>query len=529
MLRESLSQNQREIKEVAENIRIELRADLEKNIRVFGPDSFDGQVLSLSLERLNTCADPKRIIDEKDKRPPFVSEIEIIGFKNPEKATTMILVDDLKKLQKTEEIDLPLEGLNPLFVKYWGLLEDKTEAPREYVLSAFLATVGACLGNKVRLEIGADFVRPNLYLILLGDSTFLRKSTSLKLGTKGLRVIDSETKKQYREEKELYEARLAEKVKGDKPQKPIDRSIIYPNEFTPEKLLEKMEQRPDGLFIFQEFASLLSRMDSSYSAGLKEMLTELFDFPADEPYVRETKSCGDYYVESPAPSLLAASTFEWLQKHLSQGDLFSGFLARFCFVGRKSFSGNVIARPEPFSLGHEWQNIFRILIEFRGDLKLSAEAKAAYSEWYNTFRSVALNENKILHSFLGRLLVTCDKIAIINHCLNNVAGLNENEYVISEKSYKEAFVWIEFFKRNICQYWKDLTNEKNIKELEVLEAIKKNGIAVEKSIGLPQEYLLLLVNFLDFREFSAVMEILEKKNLIGKIVKDGFDFWVLKT
>jgi len=524
---EILPQNLEEIKEVAENIRAELRADLEKNIRVFGPNSFDGQVLQLSLDRLNSCLDSQKIIDEKDRRPPFVSEIEIIGFQNPQKATILTLLNNLKKLRQTGEIDLPLEELNAVFPGYWELVKNNTEAPKEYVLSALLTTFGACLGNKVRLEIGADFVRPNLYMILLGDSTFLRKSTSLKLGTKGLRVIDSETKKSYRQEKEFFEARLAEKVKGDKPKKPRDNSIIYPNEFTPEKLLEKMEARPDGLFIFQEFASLLSRMDNSYSSGLKEMLTELFDFPAGEPYIRETKSCGDYYVESPAPSLLAASTFEWLQAHLSQGDLFSGFLARFCFVGRKTFSTNVIARPEPFQLKDYWVDVFRRGIEFRGDLKLSEEAKKVYTEWYKEFRSVALNENKILHSFLGRLLVTCDKIAIINHCLSQCVGSREDPAIISKQSYKEAFTWIDFFKRNICQYYKDLTNERNVKELEVIEAIKNHGIAVDQYLGLTREDLLCLVRFKDIKEFDSVIELLEKRSSIRRVKLEGFVFFVV--
>jgi len=444
---------------------------------------------------------------------------------------TSNLQDDLLELpKKKEDILLPLDQIHPIFKKYWEQFEGKTETCKEYVLTSKLVSIAAILGNKSTLKIDRG-IKANMYGLLLGDSTFQRKTTGMDYGTEALSIISEEKREEYEAELESWEQELElynnlnnkEKAGKEKPQKPVDLSNIYSAELTPEMLLEKMAAKPDGLFLYSEAGSLLARFANSYMTGFKEKLTDFFDGRA-KPYRRETKTGGCFTIKNAAPSLLACSTFQWLQAHLNASDLLSGFLARFVVVCKRNYPDIDIAWPKYFKLDKDWIDLFRKLDKFDYDLTPTKEAKESYENWYKKFKAWAVKEDKFLHSFLGRLMTVCHKIAMINHALDYVlAGRNHTKKrpdKIEAMSYEQAYGWIKFFALNICDCYGELTQGPDLQELKILEIIKTKG-----KNGKISHRNLARAAHIKTKDLHECLNGLAEKNYVQKISEGKYTFW----
>jgi hypothetical protein len=444
---------------------------------------------------------------------------------------------ELEVPEKKADILLPLDKIHPFFPNYWKQFEGRTETSKEYVLAALQNAFGAALGNKVVLKIDRG-IRPNKYTLLLGDSTFARKNTGMDYGLKALEIISEkkrqvyeEALKQYQKERERWE-NLSRKDKENKPEpiKPIDQSHIYSAELTPEMLLEKMAGKPDGIFVYHEVGSLLARLNSSYMQGFKERLTDFFD-GRSTPYRRETKSGGCITVQDPAPSLLACSTFQWLQKHLTGEDLLSGFLGRFVFVVRRNYSTTPVPLPPYFSLDNSWVELFAKLDALPPlELTLTQEASDFYSDWYKTYWDWAKRQDKFLHSCLGRLMIVCHKDAIINHCLS-IALKDEKSPRQQEKiekiSYEQSFPWIKFYTLNIASCYQELVQPQDLKELRLLEIIRTKGELKEGYYMIPKSKLTQYSN-MKLKELTEYLDTLEAKKIIRKITSNKYTFLQIK-
>ena len=265
----------------------------------------------------------------------------------------------LCKPENLPDCNLEFSTIHPAFFQYINEFVNggKTEAPAEYVAASLLSAMAAAIGNKATVSIGVHGTKPNLYMLLIGDSTLMRKSTSLAIGTKALQEISWRKQADFSAAKKVWENATKEERKF--LQKPVDESNLYPDDFSPESLLEKIEMKPDGLIYASELGSLLARMDSGYGHGLKIMLTNIYDCPPF--YDKTTKTAGNNRIESPAINIIGASTLQWLQKHLSGADLLSGFLGRFCVVYRSNYPDNPVALPQPVKLSPYWRNLFSFL------------------------------------------------------------------------------------------------------------------------------------------------------------------------
>jgi len=435
------------------------------------------------------------------------------------------LLNPLDTIEEQMDIPLSLKGIHPVFENYLSHFSGKTEAPVEYTATAFLGSLAGAIGNNLTLGFGSSGLKANLYLILIGKSSFSKKSTSLNCGLISLKKLNGERMEKYKEAYTQYKGECEEYQKLTKqekkeascPKKPLNNRIILPEEITPEALVSALQEKSDGMFVYSEMGSLLSKLKyGGYSSGLKEMLTNFYDCPED--YSRETRKDGFIYIKSPCPTILGASTFQWLQTYLEDLDLFSGFLARFCFVVQRGYPNIDIPFPKPINLDSEWLDLFKKLSEKILYLKISKEAEKSYSDRYGVMKEKAINSESALHGFKARLLTTCHKIAMINHvlsvCYDDLEDRPKNETVIEAKSYERAYPWMEFFNENIESCVSELTQTKNYKEIKVLEVIgrEKDGI-------IAQSKLLKNTNFKNMKELNEIMEILIGKNWVRKIGK----------
>ena len=163
-----------------------------------------------------------------------------------------------------------------------------------------------------------DGINANLYLMLVGDSSVARKSTSVRYAKK---MIDQ-----------------------------VDPTRIGPSDYTMEGLMKWMGEPPDGMpkssglkqnrvmLFSEEFGSDLARMEA-YGPTLQADFCKLYD---GESFSKVRVASAPLTVVRPRVGLFAAAAYQMLQKYLDAGDWTNGFLMRFLFVAplemREKFS-----------------------------------------------------------------------------------------------------------------------------------------------------------------------------------------------
>jgi len=118
---------------------------------------------------------------------------------------------------------------------------------------------------------------------------------------------------------------------------------ILADDFTPEKLASILQDNAAGLLVVSEFTRLLDMLNRDYNAGLRQMLTELYDSP--DKWVIERRKEKKRCIENAAISLLGATTLDWLEERVKARDLRGGFLARFLFLPAIERGPRVIGNP----------------------------------------------------------------------------------------------------------------------------------------------------------------------------------------
>lgn len=135
--------------------------------------------------------------------------------------------------------------------EYKAWANEATDAPEQYhEVSCFIA-LSACIANGLSLSLKfSDNFRPNLWALVLGDSTLSRKTTSMRMAMDLLSDLDSE--------------------------------LILASDGSAEGLLTGLSGRPKRVSIFYKdevsgFFDSINRKD--YLAGFPETLTQLYDVP----------------------------------------------------------------------------------------------------------------------------------------------------------------------------------------------------------------------------------------------------------
>lgn len=190
---------------------------------------------------------------------------------------------------------------------YLNYAESVTDAPSIFHLATGLAIVGATLGNRCWIKASGQRVFPAMWSVLVGASSSMRKTSSMRRGGDLL----------TRQERGLPEQNG---TRGP--------SIRIPLPGSPEGFEDALAKRGDRLMIVSEFGGLLSRMEREHMGSLKERLTEWYD---GDSMGSVTMARGTAEVKDPALSIIAGTTPEWLEDRIKEGDVRGGFIARFLF------------------------------------------------------------------------------------------------------------------------------------------------------------------------------------------------------
>ena len=200
-------------------------------------------------------------------------------------------------------------GTKVSFVEdYVRWAESKTDAARQYHEATGFVILSALLAGNLNIELEFGNIRPNLWMLLIADTTLTRKSTAMEMGIHLLQSI-FDTDREF------------------DPVLATDGSI--------EGLFSAMQPRSGraSLFWKDEFTGLMeSVVKKDYMAGMLEFLTKMYDGSTMKRVLKKETVT----VNEPILIILAGGIKNKLFSILRDEHVSSGFLPRFLIISADS-------------------------------------------------------------------------------------------------------------------------------------------------------------------------------------------------
>jgi len=314
------------------------------------------------------------------------------------------------------EIKIP-EGDFVESYKNWAL--QISDAPAKYQELMALSIIATVLGRQAYLKYGVHNLYPNLFIVLLGKSTIMRKSACLNMAKTIIKKFNPD--------------------------------LILPKEFSPEALFNLLSDKPEGLISWSEFGSFLISTTKNYQAGIKEFLTEAFDCPEvlNKKLVDKSYTIEDVYI-----NIITATTLHWFIDRITEADTLGGFLGRFIFVPCKLEDKNgwyYIPQPEPVNISNMLLADLKKISGIKGEITISEEAKTILIKWLRRHEDELeiIDDSKGISGFYARLSDYILKFAT----LYEISGFNS--LVISEISLLRAVKLVNQLKQSLNELMAD--------------------------------------------------------------------------
>lgn len=196
-----------------------------------------------------------------------------------------------------------LEGYSTFaddYIKWASSLGDA--APQYHQAGAFVI-LSALLAGAVRLPTSFGVIKPNLWFMILADTTLTRKSTAMDIAMDLLEEVDSST--------------------------------ILATDGSIEGLMSSLSTRPSqpSIFLRDEFSGLLDALNKKdYYAGMAETLTKLYDGKLQKRILKKET----IEVKDPVLMLFAGGIRNKVCSLLTHEHVSSGFIPRFVFITAES-------------------------------------------------------------------------------------------------------------------------------------------------------------------------------------------------
>lgn len=274
----------------------------------------------------------------------------------------MLRADIIDIMNKKMEL---AEGqLHPFYQSYLETFADCSEAPLPYILTALFTSIGSAISLNRHVTLGTHEIYPNFWVLLLGSSSQMRKSTALKNGTYPLSHFQTMQKKC---------------------------DYLLPVRTSIQALLDSLKHEKNGIIIQDEIATFLSTLAQGYNADMKSILTSCFDVP--EQLKTDFLGAGKTTIKQPIFGIASASTPQWLKKNLKQNDVTSGFLARFLFCYQKE-NGRVLpfpSQPDSTELKLVYDRFEKLYALQPAEMTFDAEFRKFYGDFYKESRQLITN------------------------------------------------------------------------------------------------------------------------------------------
>jgi hypothetical protein len=228
-----------------------------------------------------------------------------------------------------EEVASAQEGFVEEYVEWASSLGD---AATQYHQAGAFTILSALLSGRVTLPTSYGPVVPNLWFMILGDTTLTRKTTAMDIATDLLQEVDPDA--------------------------------ILATDGSVEGLMQGLSTRPKrpSIFLRDEFSGLLEMITKKdYYAGMAEVLTKLYDGKMQKRILRKE----EITVRNPILLILAGGIRNRVQGLLTHEHVSSGFIPRFIFITAESDTSRLqpLGPPTVKVLGNK-----HILLEKMGAL-----------------------------------------------------------------------------------------------------------------------------------------------------------------
>lgn len=350
-------------------------------------------------------------------------------------------------LQQLKAIGLDTVELNDFYSKYISLFEACSDAPTEFILTSLLPSLGAAISTTRWINWGNKKVYPNVWTMLVGPSTLVRKSTALNIG-------------------------LHFNVERDGEQ--AGRSYILPNDGSFAALLAVLESEKQGVLKHSEVASLLECMGKGYNSNMKSLFTDFFDVPCVHKV--HLKGEEDILIKLPIFSMATGTTINWLKQNVTRNDCESGFLARFLFCAKDRRDKSIAVPDVPdHKKMEEMRKAYNLIFDLpSSEISMDASYKKAYEEYHGNVESL----------FSNPLLDTATKSLLSRLQTDYFLKLTIIECVLCDTLTATATVakrvqsMMEFYVgQAISAMDQIMRTEKSKSEVKVLEYLKGRGKA----------------------------------------------------
>lgn len=353
--------------------------------------------------------------------------------------------------------ELPPIAWQGLFADYLDLVSETTEAADAFHYGTFCQILGCTLGRRLHIY-HATRLYPNFYICLVGRSGLTRKDTCWSRAHSIL-------------------LRLHAEDGGDTPLFRIVRGMR-----SYEGLLDELAgEKKVRLILLGELLSLLAKAKQESLSNIIPQLTELYDCPdlVNPPVHQKTVDCQEPFI-----SIIAGTTQAWLQKALTEKDIYGGFANRWLYF----FGTPKDPKPNPPKMNREKCgaiveaiNTVRLWADDtpNGELTISGEAEALFADYYGHYYERCKPEG-LIPTLIVRLQDYVWKLALLYAAmdLSDVIKPDHIQPAIAVASYLELSV-AEVFRSFSMTVGKQ-------SEMKILEYLK--------STGQPIDYRLIYKN-----------------------------------
>ena len=370
-------------------------------------------------------------------------------------------------------------------------------APQYHQAGAFTA-LSALLAGAVQLPTSFGIIKPNLWFMILADTTLTRKSTAMDL------AMDMVTE--------------------------IDEDAIMATDGSLEGMLTALSQRTGepSVFLRDEFSGLLESITrKDYYAGMPEMLTKLYDGKMQKRILRKES----IDVRDPCFIIFAGGIKNKITSLLSFEHVSSGFMPRFVFITAESD----ITRVKPLGPPTDWTDNNREVIQqeltelyeyynktdeivisgssirmsrkHKTDAQLTPEAWARYNKMESQLLDIGMKTQRpdIMTPVYDRLAKSILKASV----LLAASRKRSDPVVVEERDVIRAMVYGEDWR----QYAQDVMDNVGMGTAERMLDNIKNAIIRQPGVHRSQ----LMQNYhLDSRAANQIFETLEQRGLISR-------------
>jgi hypothetical protein len=364
------------------------------------------------------------------------------------------------------------------------------DAPTVFQKALAYWTLGSAIGKRVYYQFGSGPVFPNMFLVLVGRSGMIRKSTTKNFA---LDVLDK-----------------------------VCPEIDLPGRGSPEAFRDALDEKGwYGVLHYDEFYEFLAKRKKDYNADMDTTIMELFSHGRKSPI--RTKTSGEIRIPADAViSFIAPTTLDLFVAGLAKDDLLSGLMARFMLIEAEKDIQYAVPPPMPDSVKTWLATKMKELIpnvQNAVEIKETPEARGMLEAMYDAINErVKETKNSLFGEAFNRGQVYALKLAMIH-------AIAEKRLVLEQRDYEAVmpFItnWAEALKNVVERVSVEDRFQEQIAEAErfLRDHPKTTSKALQGYMRLRKYEMQDLVHHLTEAGLCEVMDSVDASGKTTRIIK----------